>query len=187
MSRIALAFVAVLAAAHSAIAVVLCARPRPDGTFSANVKIRELCTSRETVLNPSVLGLQGPKGDPGTCGCSTTTSTVSTTTTTLVGTCSFRGTPCTSDADCRILGICNPYGAPECFQTCSTNADCRQGMTCFTSMELGSACAGCSGNDALCPSNAQCNGNDCMQSNHPECTPSPRSPCTISDPCLFTQ
>jgi hypothetical protein len=49
-------------------AVVLCARPRADGTFNTTVKIRQACAPRETQLDPGVLGLQGPPGQQGPSG-----------------------------------------------------------------------------------------------------------------------
>jgi hypothetical protein len=49
----------------SADAVVLCARPRSDGTFNTSVKIRESCKGNETPLAPLALGLTGPPGPPG--------------------------------------------------------------------------------------------------------------------------
>ena len=52
----------------SADAVVLCARPRSDGTFSTSVKIREVCTVREAPLDPFALGLTGPPGPAGPPG-----------------------------------------------------------------------------------------------------------------------
>jgi hypothetical protein len=58
--------VAVVAATQMpASAVVLCARPRSNGTFNTSVKVREACRSNEMQLDPGALGLQGPKGDPG--------------------------------------------------------------------------------------------------------------------------
>lgn len=56
--------------AGSADAVVLCARPKKDGTFSTTVKIREVCRLHETQLDPGALGLQGPPGSPGPSGVS---------------------------------------------------------------------------------------------------------------------
>jgi hypothetical protein len=53
---------------NSADAVMLCARPRSDGTFSTSVKIREVCQTRETPLDPLALGLKGPQGPAGPPG-----------------------------------------------------------------------------------------------------------------------
>jgi hypothetical protein len=49
----------------SAYGVVLCARPRTDGTFNTTVRIREACKANEVQLNPGALGLQGPAGPRG--------------------------------------------------------------------------------------------------------------------------
>src|SRR5262249_11842190 len=49
-------------------AVVLCARPRGDGTFNTSVKLRESCKAGETTLDPATLGLQGPPGPTGPTG-----------------------------------------------------------------------------------------------------------------------
>jgi hypothetical protein len=61
-------FLASFAIATSAGATALCARQRADGSFNATVKIRDSCRSTETHLDPASLGLQGPKGDPGSQG-----------------------------------------------------------------------------------------------------------------------
>jgi hypothetical protein len=45
----------------SARAVMLCARPRSDGSYSTAVKIREVCKSSETQLDPVALGLGGSR------------------------------------------------------------------------------------------------------------------------------
>lgn len=45
--------------------VVLCAKPRANGTYSTTIKIREACVGKETTLDPAALGLQGPPGPPG--------------------------------------------------------------------------------------------------------------------------
>ena len=66
--RTVLIVVTLATSATVADGVVLCARPRWDGTFSASVKIREICASREVQLDPVLLGLQGPKGNPGDPG-----------------------------------------------------------------------------------------------------------------------
>jgi hypothetical protein len=52
----------VLALARAVDAVVLCARPRANGTFNTAVKIRQTCLKGETQLDPGALGLQGPPG-----------------------------------------------------------------------------------------------------------------------------
>ncbi len=49
-------------------AVVLCAKPRSDGTYNTSIKLREACRPTETQLDPVALGLQGPKGDKGDPG-----------------------------------------------------------------------------------------------------------------------
>src|SRR5262245_9447737 len=56
-----------LVATHAA-AVVLCARPRADGTFNTTVKLRESCHATEMQLDPVALGLQGPEGPQGPPG-----------------------------------------------------------------------------------------------------------------------
>lgn len=97
MSRIAFALLTVLAAAQIAEAVVLCAMPKKDGTYSTTIKLREVCKPSETHLDPGALGLQGPQGnkgdvgnpgpqgEPGVCECpATTTTTVPGSTTTTV-------------------------------------------------------------------------------------------------------
>jgi len=62
---VALVALAVFAVAATADAVVLCAKPKRDGTFSSSVKLREVCRDRETQLDPVTLGLQGLQGVPG--------------------------------------------------------------------------------------------------------------------------
>lgn len=50
-----------ISSAHAA--VVMCARPRSDGTFKTTIKLRTgTCAPHETQLDPGALGLQGPKG-----------------------------------------------------------------------------------------------------------------------------
>lgn len=68
MRRAAPLLVAIALLTGTAHAVVLCARQRPDGTFSAAVKIREACRATEQQLDPAALGLQGPPGPAGTPG-----------------------------------------------------------------------------------------------------------------------
>lgn len=62
MPRILAAAVVVLSLAQFADAVVMCARPRRDGTYSTSIKLRETCRPNETLLSPAALGLQGPAG-----------------------------------------------------------------------------------------------------------------------------
>src|SRR5262245_20231322 len=62
-SLVALALVALTT--RPAQAVVLCAKPRSDGTFNTSVRIREACKAGETQLDPGALGLQGPQGPTG--------------------------------------------------------------------------------------------------------------------------
>ena len=59
------AIVGFVSVSSTAYAVVLCAKPRSDGTFNSSVRIREACTSRETQIDPVALGLQGPQGPQG--------------------------------------------------------------------------------------------------------------------------
>jgi hypothetical protein len=63
-----LALLMALAMAGTAQAVVLCARPRADGTYSTGIKLRETCKPSETQLDPAELGIQGPPGLPGPQG-----------------------------------------------------------------------------------------------------------------------
>jgi hypothetical protein len=46
-------------------ALVLCARPRADGTYNSSIKVRNTCKGSETQLDPVALGLQGPPGPGG--------------------------------------------------------------------------------------------------------------------------
>lgn len=66
MKLLALAILVLLIARVEA--VVLCAKPRADGTYSTTIKIREACTGKEMALTPAALGLQGPPGPPGPTG-----------------------------------------------------------------------------------------------------------------------
>lgn len=61
-------FLTAVAIQSSAHAVVLCARPKADGSFSSTVKIREACRPTETQLDAAALGLQGPPGTTGPTG-----------------------------------------------------------------------------------------------------------------------
>lgn len=51
--------------AGTAHAVVLCAKPRSDGSYNTSVKIREVCKSGETQLDAAQLGVQGEQGPEG--------------------------------------------------------------------------------------------------------------------------
>lgn len=64
----AMVALAVLVTVVTADAVVLCAKPRGDGTFNTTIKLREQCTPRETTLDPGALGLRGPAGADGLPG-----------------------------------------------------------------------------------------------------------------------
>ena len=57
--------VATIFVASSAEAVVLCAKPRADGTFNTSVKVRETCKTDETQLDAAAIGAQGPQGPVG--------------------------------------------------------------------------------------------------------------------------
>lgn len=198
MSRTAAAVFALLAAAPLAHAVVLCARPGRDGTLNTTVKIRPACKPPEQQLDAAALGLQGPpgpQGAPGVCECSTTTTTTpSTTTTTLAGpgTCSFKGTPCSSDADCGLPGICfggdGGVNPAVCHQRCDTNADCTAQTFCFAS-GIGSICVGCgqppNEDSAKCTAYGTCQTNDCKSFGHPECTGATGAACTFPDRCVL--
>src|SRR5262245_29723199 len=65
---VALLILVLVVSAASASAVVLCAKPRPDGTFNTSVRIRETCRPNERQLDPAALGLQGPPGPTGATG-----------------------------------------------------------------------------------------------------------------------
>ena len=88
----ALCVLTVATGAPTAGAAVLCAPRRPDGTFSAGVKIREACRSREVrlgivQLDPLVVDVQGAStttttGGPATTSPGSTSSPSSTVTTT---------------------------------------------------------------------------------------------------------
>ncbi len=65
---VALLAVLIAARALPVDAVVLCAKPRADGTFSTSIKIREACRAGEMQLDAAALGLQGPTGTPGVRG-----------------------------------------------------------------------------------------------------------------------
>ncbi len=70
MRHIASALV-ILLATSPAYALVLCARPRADGSISTSLKVREVCKLTEMQLDPIGLGLQGPpgpQGEPGSPG-----------------------------------------------------------------------------------------------------------------------
>ena len=71
MRTILLALLALLTFAPLADAVVLCAKPKKNGTFNTSVMIREACRKSETQLDLAALGvqgLQGPQGDAGPAG-----------------------------------------------------------------------------------------------------------------------
>jgi hypothetical protein len=113
-----------LGIATPVVAVMLCARPRTDGTYNATVKIRELCKLSEHQLDPVALGLQGPpgpQGEPGVCDCTTTT----TSTTALPPTTSFAvtSTTCTTYTTGSIPNLCGSLA-------CGSSATCPTGMTC---------------------------------------------------------
>ena len=57
--------VATIFVASSAEAVVLCAKPRSDGTFNTSVKAREACKTGETQFDAAQIGAQGPQGPVG--------------------------------------------------------------------------------------------------------------------------
>ena len=130
---------AALAAAHSARAAVLCAKPRNDGTFNSGVKIREACKPNEVQLDPAAVGF--------CCGQTTTTFTVTTTcptssTTTTLPMCTvgaafcpsngvcFNGHTCVVDGGtglCDCTGptpTCGQWGNLACGGTCPTGSTC---------------------------------------------------------------
>lgn len=67
MTKLVVAF-GILVVASPAHSVVLCAKSRGDGTFSTTIKIRETCKPSEQQLDPTVIGLQGPRGLQGPPG-----------------------------------------------------------------------------------------------------------------------
>jgi hypothetical protein len=129
---------------------------------------------------------------------STTTTTISATTTTtapsVAGTCDADGAPCAVDSDCDVGGVCdNLSGTATCTQTCTTSADCINGMFCFTFQHpLGGVCAGCQGNDALCTGDAICHdsqgnpGDNCSSHGLTECVgQTTLTPCTLAGRCVY--
>lgn len=69
MRSIALHVVLMIAvAAQAAAAVVLCARPKGDGTFNTTIKLRDACKPGEVQLDAAALGLRGPQGEQGPRG-----------------------------------------------------------------------------------------------------------------------
>src|SRR5262249_29405747 len=72
---------------------------------------------------------------------SSTTTTTTTNTTTTTGVCSFKRTPCSSDAECGIQGVCSPD--MDCRHSCA--AGCPDGTSCFTAACTGDICVGCGG------------------------------------------
>jgi hypothetical protein len=59
-SAVVIGLVAFLVWSESAGAVVLCARPKRDGTFSTSLKVREACKPTETLFTAGALGLGLP-------------------------------------------------------------------------------------------------------------------------------
>jgi len=146
-----------LVGATNANAVLLCAKPKKDGTFDTSVMIRESCRGDERQLDPIALGLQGPKGDPGLQGLQGPPGDPGQCT--CPRTCKGTGTTCTTDDDCEgVTGVCDNFAATaSCVQTCTVSADCSPGMFCFPNGQLGlGVCAGCQGNDAVCPGDTIC-------------------------------
>ena len=133
---------AVLMAAATASAAVLCAKPRKDGTFNTGVKIREACKPGEVQLDAAAVGLCCTVTTTTTSGTTATTCPPTTTTTSLplcspsmpssclVGVCS-NGNSCAPDAvtgDCGCTGpppSCGAYGTQFCGGTCSEGSTCQ--------------------------------------------------------------
>src|SRR5262245_26664995 len=147
-------------------AVVLCAKPKADGSFNTTVMIRAACKPRETQLDPAALGLQGPRGprgaqgergeqgQPGVCDCSasTTSSTSTTTSETLV--------PCSTTSTLGVPGCGDSLRPPFCaLQLCFS------GQTCT---DLGNGHCGCTG-PVLCGGQFSICGGECPAGQ--SCTP----------------
>lgn len=80
MRKAILAIVVALGVQNAAAAAVLCARAKPDGSFSASVKVREVCRGAETELG--ILSLAPLRvGEPSPSTTTTTTSSTTTSTT----------------------------------------------------------------------------------------------------------
>jgi hypothetical protein len=127
-TRFALSIVATFVLVSAAHAAVLCTRPRFDGTFNANLKIREACKRSETQVNPADVGLQGPPGPPGAdgiCPCTTSTETSTTGTTETTGTTTTETTTTTTSTTTTTIGV--PCGSAE-YPTCA--GDCPAGQDC---------------------------------------------------------
>jgi hypothetical protein len=60
--------VCTLVSATTVRSAVLCARPKTDGSYNTTVKLRQVCKTSETALDPAALGLRGPQGDQGLTG-----------------------------------------------------------------------------------------------------------------------
>jgi hypothetical protein len=140
-------------------------------THSGTLKARVVCKHKETQVGAADLGLQ--------CSCSPAPAMI----------CAFKRTPCTSDADCGIAGLCAVEG--DCRHACS--AGCPDSTFCFNAAGVGSICVGCGGDDSRCTGEETCHspgtgqpGDDCVgqQFPNPACTGTGGTPCTIADHCL---
>ena len=134
---------AVLMAGDTAVAAVLCAKPRKDGTFNTAVKIREACKPGEVQLDAAAVGLCCTVTTTTTSGTTATTCPPTTTTTSLplcsaglpsssciVGVCS-NGSSCAPDSvtgECGCTGpppSCGAYGTQFCGGTCAAGSTCQ--------------------------------------------------------------
>ena len=132
---------AVLMAGDTAVAAVLCAKPRKDGTFNTAVKIREACKPGEVQLDAAAVGLCCTVTTTTTSG-TTDTTCPPTTTTTSLPLCSAAGPTCTtgvcsngsscapdpSTGECACTGpppSCGQYGAQFCGGTCAAGSTCQ--------------------------------------------------------------
>ena len=159
-------------------AVVFCARPRFDGTFSAGVKVREACKPRETQLDPVALGLQGPpgpqgvpgpQGEPGTCACSTTSTTSSSSTSTTG--------PCIPST-CEQLNA----GCGTVNDGCGGTLDC--GVCCGGSIQCLNVCSQCYLCEGAGPNSVACQ--QCFRNcPDPTCCPPSTPTTTIPTCCSF--
>jgi hypothetical protein len=138
--------IASLALAAPADGVVLCAKQRTDGTFSASVKLREVCRPNETALAAPALNPSIPFELAVPIPSTTSTSTSSTTTTTITPpSCAEQGSFGCQQADsCVLGGMC---------------ASTDLGLVCIDSVASGDSCE----ESAECPLNYACWSGSCWE------------------------